>query len=85
MGEARRKYLWKEGLTVKCEDCEFWKRSENETDGECRRYPPIPLLVPMAQNVLDKSGKQAVGMGIQCFFPKTRGEIFCGEFKIRVQ
>ena len=85
MGEARRKKLWKEDLKMKCADCDAWVNVEGEVDGVCRRYPPQCLLVPMPQKFLDKTGNQAVGVGVQSFFPKTKGDVCCGEFKERKQ
>jgi len=70
---------------MKCEDCEFWVTRETQPDGECRRNPPQCLLVPMLKNVLNKTGQQGVGVGVQSFFPRTKGEVYCGEFKMRQQ
>jgi hypothetical protein len=84
MGESKRKKILKEDLPMKCEDCEYWIVREDLLDGECRKSPPVPLVVPMSQTIVGKQGPMSA-MGIQFYFPRTRAEIFCGAFKVRQQ
>ena len=64
---------------MKCSDCAFWIKDTNEdADASCRRFPPTPFL-QKAVNQLT----QQVGVVVTPYWPRTRGELWCGEFKAK--
>jgi len=61
----------------KCDGCKFWiKDREEDLDGNCRRYPPIPFT-KMAVNPIT----QQQGIVILSFWSKTRPELWCGAYR----
>lgn len=59
-----------------CEMCKFFKpEAAKPTQGECRRFPPTPVLGPHPVT------RQPVPVGITAYVPK---DYECGEFKLKV-
>lgn len=59
-----------------CRECLFFTlHREGEPGGMCRRYPPVPIVLPMV-NAL--SGQAQIT--IQSAFPESLASQFCGEF-----
>jgi hypothetical protein len=83
MGEARRRkeFMMGEEIENSCKSCRYWYRNGNEIDGACRRLPPFPLVIPVPAPVIPIDGRTQMGLGLNYFFPKTRPEIWCGEYK----
>lgn len=50
-----------------CKDCHFWERNDEEGNGCCCRFPPVPILHT------DEKCARAV-------WPETEPEDWCGEF-----
>jgi len=73
------KKLQKEGKimsTWRCQNCRFWQKNKpTDEDGDCRFKPPIPFAVVL-QGPLGQPQP-----GVICYFSKTRPDIWCGEFK----
>lgn len=53
---------------IACKNCIFWRFIEDMA-GECRRMPPVPLIV-----VIDKK------IMIESHCPDTDADFSCGEF-----
>lgn len=65
----------------RCDRCDFWiKEKETHPAADCRRYPPTPFLKP-AMNPIT----QEVGVLVNPFWPKTRPELWCGEYRRRAR
>ena len=72
--DLKEKELIETGARV-CINCSHWHRPSQEADdGDCRRLPPHPFVFPA------KTPLGAPAMIVQCFFPKCRPKVFCGEF-----
>jgi len=68
---------------MNCEQCVYWTTdnlSERQGDCECRRFPPIPLVV-MTMAPLATQPQ----MNIAYYFPRTRKDIECGEFRAKLK
>ncbi len=58
-----------------CINCVHWNREKPEADdGSCQRFPPTVFAFPI------KGALGQPGFGTNCFFPRCRPEIQCGEF-----
>ena len=57
-----------------CENCSHWVRTGMSQSGECRRYSPQIIGVP-----LDSFGN----MNIKSYFPETPSSQWCGEWNIK--
>jgi len=66
-------------MEKKCEFCHYWVKDENIlTEGECRIKPPQAFLI---------AGPDRLGNIVHqmvCFWPRTKKELWCGEFKPRI-
>ncbi len=51
----------------KCENCSFWKPSEDKKSGQCHRYAPRAILSIKLDRVL---------------WPATGPDDFCGDHKL---
>lgn len=49
-----------------CGNCRYWNREEDCDSNDCRRYPPKLLKL---------------GLEFKSFWPDTRKELWCGEWK----
>lgn len=79
-------------MNQNCGNCLFWYFEQYEDvskiagnkqqvkNGQCRRHPPHPIIMtevnPVSGGLNSKLGS---------FFPSTREEINCGDFKPRLQ
>jgi len=63
----------------RCDRCRFWNKEKPEAvDADCRRYPGTPFP-KMTMNQLT----QQQGWIVFAFWPKMRGELWCGEYRRR--
>lgn len=62
-------------VQVKCVDCRFYLSKDLQA-GFCKRYPPIPVVIPAIDN-LGRTGAQ-----IQWSRPGVKPDDFCGEFSL---
>lgn len=61
----------------RCDRCKFWiKDKEEDGDGNCRRYPPVPFL----QMVISPITQQK-GVIVLAYWSKTRPELWCGAYR----
>jgi len=60
-------------FAARCEVCKFWVNGK--AGGECRRNPPIAIMVPMTSTITGENKMQPV-----CFFPPTPAQLWCGEW-----
>lgn len=54
-----------------CKTCRYWEPWDYGNDGECRRYPPAPVMSPAFNN----------GEVPGSFCPDTGRDSWCGEWK----
>jgi len=93
MGEAKRRK--KLGLEkprevkmslIYCRECDYWILHEGDVDGVCHRHPPVPLLIPVQNAILEKADQPKVGLGMNFYWPRTRPDKpGCGDGKPRIQ
>jgi hypothetical protein len=57
-----------------CKSCRYWEK------GSCRRNPPQGFLIPKANPLSNQ-----VEPALLCMFPQIDGELWCGEWKGRVE
>lgn len=57
-----------------CGSCKHWLAG-SDGEGECRRLPPQVQMVP----VQTLTGPSLASIG---FFPRTRSDIYCGEYTL---
>ena len=67
----------------KCKTCVHWMNDESTTDestkdGQCTRYPPTPVVI---QEPELRMRSITMTIRIDSYFPRTREEIICGEWK----
>ena len=63
-------------MNMTCISCDhFTLHREGEMGGTCRRYPPVPLSVPISNPLTGQ-----VQMSIQSAFPETLTTQTCGEY-----
>ena len=73
-----------------CESCRFWKRGDKvwaehlqemveDTNGECRRYPPVAAMTQKQQDIA--CGQQEEGGVYIGMFPLTMSVEWCGEYQ----
>lgn len=67
MGNAKRK----SGKRPTCGTCRYWEPWDGCDDGECRRYPPVPVMSPAFNN----------GEVPGSFCPDTGKLAWCGEWE----
>ena len=53
-----------------CENCKFVSGSTSRGSAECKRYPPVPILLERAFTP-------------QAYFPKVASHDWCGEHQFR--
>ena len=63
----------------KCKTCVYWMTDRSTTDGQCTRYPPTPIVTQEPE--LRMGGITTMTVRINSYFPRTREEIVCGEWK----
>jgi hypothetical protein len=63
------------GKEMRCGDCKYWVTEKGMPDGECRAKIPQILLMPMPTKI-----GLTPGLTINGFFPRTRPDLWCGEF-----
>lgn len=63
---------------IACSTCFYWVRKDN-SEGECRAVPPVPILTPLISPLREKT------VGVMAFFPATREEIWCGQHSGRAR
>jgi hypothetical protein len=62
-------------MEMTCSSCVFWvKEKEEDPDGACRRYPPVPFPKAAINPIT-----QQQGIVVLAFWPKIRPELWCGE------
>lgn len=55
-----------------CKICKYWLYFSNDiSNGECHRYPPLPIKTPSMHPQID------------AYFPVTSERNWCGEFKVK--
>jgi hypothetical protein len=61
-----------------CSDCKHYHKTDI-AQGECRRYPPMLIALPVSSQVGFRTTPQLAGM-----FPPTKGDNWCGEHEKKV-
>lgn len=68
----------------RCKTCRFWQVIDEDTLGNCRRYPPTLIqtdhLNEVCKDALDELGTATLGI-----FPSTAAMEWCGEWQADVK
>ena len=57
-----------------CSTCRHWANAPDESTGGCRRYPPVPHVVPTV-------AEDGPSFGAVSVWPETDGDDWCGEWR----
>jgi hypothetical protein len=61
-----------------CDRCYFFVSQGGQTNGQCHRFPPKPVLVPKASITGDTQ------LAIGTYYPITSVGAWCGEWKAKL-
>jgi hypothetical protein len=66
-------------MEMRCETCKWWFRErEADPDGTCRRHPPTVFVLTVFNPIT-----RVQSLEHPCYWPRTRPELLCGEFRGR--
>lgn len=73
-------------MTPCCFDCRYWASTDEQEigadgmKGECRRYPPVPLMVIYSITDVPDTVAKMVESDTVSGFPEAYGGQWCGEY-----
>jgi hypothetical protein len=68
---------------AKCEHCKYYREhygKDMRKQHQCRRYPPVPIMIPVAQKGLIQG---QTFFNCQMVFPNVELDGWCGEFSMK--
>jgi len=67
--------------SVVCTNCRFFVSNNDDTGmGQCRRFPPVPMLAPQQPTILNANQT----LGVMAVSPPVGPEYSCGEWSERL-
>lgn len=67
--------------SVVCTNCRFFVSNNDDSGmGQCRRFPPVPMLAPQQASILNANQT----LGVMAVSPPVGPEYSCGEWAERL-
>lgn len=68
-----------------CGNCAYYLAMDNEGNGFCRRYPPVPLPIMKLVPPKIQGAMPEQVLNIQPTYPPTQEQQYCGEYESSVE